>query len=137
MSVPELEEYIDDEKFKFLVVETFELKCYGFNLKNTDQQATAKQIIQDVNTFIVNGWKIARQIAKWIHGYDARINFMDEQCSHNNNEEYNSEEDVNNNENKDFEYEEDDEGKHDAEVEELRKYKRMRTCLRRRKKAME
>jgi hypothetical protein len=33
MSVPELEKYIDDEKFKFLVVETFELKCCGFNLK--------------------------------------------------------------------------------------------------------
>jgi hypothetical protein len=33
MSVPELEKYIDDEKFKFLVVKSFELKCYGFNLK--------------------------------------------------------------------------------------------------------
>jgi hypothetical protein len=33
MSVPKLEKYIDDEKFKFLVVETFELKCYGINLK--------------------------------------------------------------------------------------------------------
>jgi hypothetical protein len=26
-----LEKYFDDEKFKFLIVETFELKCYGFN----------------------------------------------------------------------------------------------------------
>jgi hypothetical protein len=33
MSVPKFEKYIDDEKFEFLVVETFELKCYGFNLK--------------------------------------------------------------------------------------------------------
>jgi hypothetical protein len=48
-----------------------------------------------VNNFIVNGWKVARQIPKWIHGYDAWINFMDEQFSHNNNEEYNSKEDVN------------------------------------------
>ncbi len=103
-----------------MVVETFKLKSYGINLKNTDQRATAKQIIQDVNNFIVNGWKVAMQIPKWIYGYDAWINFMDEQCSHINNGEYNSEqEDINNNENKDFEYEEDDEGKHDAEVEEI------------------
>jgi hypothetical protein len=87
--------------------------------KNTDQRTTAKQIIQDVNNFIVNGWKVARRIPKWIHGYDAWINFMDEKCSHNNNEEYNSKEDVNNDENKDFEYEEDDEGKHDEEVEKI------------------
>jgi hypothetical protein len=33
MSVPKSEKYIDDKKYDFLVVETFELKCYGFNLK--------------------------------------------------------------------------------------------------------
>jgi hypothetical protein len=55
MSVPKLEKYINDEEFKFLVVKTFELECYGFNFKRTDQQATAKKIIQDVNSFIVNG----------------------------------------------------------------------------------
>ena len=80
---------------------------------------TAKQIIQDVNNFIVNGWKVARQIPKWIHGYDAWINFLDEQCSHNNNEEYKSKKDFNNDKNKDFEYQEEDEGKHDAKVEEI------------------
>jgi hypothetical protein len=47
---------------KFLVVESFKMKCYGFNLKNTDQRAAANQIIQDVNNFIFNGWKVARQI---------------------------------------------------------------------------
>ncbi len=119
MSVPELEKYIDNEKFKFLVVESFELRCYGFNLKNTDQQAAANQIIQDVNNFIVNGWKVARQIPKWIHGYDAWINFMKENWSHNSILEYNSKEDVNDDENKDFEYAEDDEGKRYEEVEEI------------------
>ncbi len=64
MSVPELEKYIDDEKFKFLVVESFKMKCYEFNLKNTDQWAAANQIIQDVNNLIFNGWKVARQIPK-------------------------------------------------------------------------
>jgi len=62
MSVPKLEKYIDNENFKFLVVKSFEMKCYGFNLKNIDQQAAANQIIQDVNNFIFNGWKVARQI---------------------------------------------------------------------------
>ncbi len=46
----------------FLVVETFDLKCYGFDLKCEDQRVTAKKIIQDVNSFIVNGWKVARDI---------------------------------------------------------------------------
>ena len=108
MSVPKLKKYIDDEKFKFLVVESFEMKCYGFNLKNTDQRAAANQIIQDVNNFIFNGWKVARQIPKWIHGFDAFINFMDEKWNHNSNLEYNSKEHVNDDDNKNFEYEVDD-----------------------------
>jgi hypothetical protein len=119
MSVPESEKYIDDEKFKFLVVETFELKCYGFNLKNTDQQTTAKQIIKVVNNFIVNLGKLQgrfpNEFMVMMHGFTSWM----KKCSHNNNEEYNSEEDINNDENKDFEYEEDDEGKHDEKVEKI------------------
>ncbi len=95
MSVPELEKYIDDEKFKFLVVESFEMKCYGFNLKNTDQRAATNQIIQDVKNSIFHGWKVARQIPKWIHGYDSFIKFMDKNWNHDSKFEYNSKEDVN------------------------------------------
>ncbi len=47
-----MEKYFHDEKFEFLVVKTFDIGCYGFNLKCADQSATAKKIIQDVNSFI-------------------------------------------------------------------------------------
>jgi hypothetical protein len=52
-----------------LVVKTFDEKCYGFNLKYANECATAKKILQDVNNFIVNGWKVAKHILKWIHSY--------------------------------------------------------------------
>ncbi len=53
-----MKKYFHDEKFEFLVVKTFDMGCYGFNSKHTDQGATAKKIIQHVNSFIVNGWKL-------------------------------------------------------------------------------
>jgi hypothetical protein len=62
MSVLDMDNFFHNEQFGFLVVETFDLKCYGFNLKREDQRVTAKKIIQDVNSFIVNGWKVARDI---------------------------------------------------------------------------
>ncbi len=90
-----------------------------------------------MNNFIVNGWKVARQIPKWIHGYDAFIDFMENKWSHNNNLEYNFKEDVNDDENKDFKYAEDDEGKHDEEEEEIEEEQEDEACLRKRKKVME
>ena len=64
MSVKELEQYYNEENFGYLVVKTFDKKCYGFNLKHANECATAKKIIQDVNNFIVYGWKVARHIQK-------------------------------------------------------------------------
>ncbi len=47
-----MKKYFYDEKFEFLVVKTFDMGCYGFNLKCADQCATAKKIIQDVNSMM-------------------------------------------------------------------------------------
>ncbi len=38
-----MEIFFHDEKFEFLVVETIDMRCYGFNLKQADQRATAKE----------------------------------------------------------------------------------------------
>jgi hypothetical protein len=59
MRVLDMDKLFHNEKFEFLVVETFDMRCYGFNSKHAIQCATAKKIIQDVNSFIVNGWKAA------------------------------------------------------------------------------
>ena len=73
--------YYHKEKFGFLVVKTFDERCYRFNLKHTDECATAKIIVQDVNNFIVNGWKVAHKISKWIHSYNSWNDFINENCS--------------------------------------------------------
>ena len=96
-----MDNFFHNEQFGFLVVETFDLKCYGFNLKHEDQRVTAKTIIQDVNSFIVNGWKVAWHILKWIHSYNAWNDCMHAQCSGKKSEENHYEEDDNNNDNKD------------------------------------
>ncbi len=59
-----MEQYYDEQNFGYLVVKTFNKKCYGFNLKCANECATAMEIIQDVNNFIVDGWKVARHIPK-------------------------------------------------------------------------
>ncbi len=76
-----MEQYHHEENFGYLVVETLDKKCYGFNLKCTNEYATAKEIIQDLNNFIVNGWKVTRHIPKWIHSYKSWNDFSNENCS--------------------------------------------------------
>ena len=51
-----MDNYFYNEKFEFLVVESFENRCYGFNLNRAAQHDTGKNIIQDLNNFIVNGY---------------------------------------------------------------------------------
>ncbi len=109
-----MDKLIHDVKFEFLVVETFDMRCYGFNSEHAVQCAIAKKIIQDVNSFIVNGWKVARQIPKWILHYDAWNDFTYEKCSGIKSEENYSKKDT---DNKDFEYEEEEEGEDDKKLE--------------------
>jgi hypothetical protein len=87
-----MEKYFHDEKFKFFVVKTFDMGCYRFNLKCTDQCATARKIIQDVNTFIVYGRKVTQHITKWIHSCNAWNDFMNAKCNRENREENHYEE---------------------------------------------
>jgi hypothetical protein len=81
MSVNKIEQYYNEESFGCLVVKTFDKKYYGFISKCANECATAKIIIQDVNNFIVNGWKVARHILKWIHNYKTWNDFINENCS--------------------------------------------------------
>jgi hypothetical protein len=53
-----MEQFYHEENFGDLVVKTLDKKYYGFNLKCANECATAKKIIQDVNNFTVNGWKL-------------------------------------------------------------------------------
>ncbi len=42
MSFNDLKTYFHEKNYGFLVVQAFNEKCYGFNLKRTDEFATAK-----------------------------------------------------------------------------------------------
>jgi hypothetical protein len=46
MSVNNTEKYYHEENFGFLIVETFNKRCFGFNLKRADEHATVKKIIR-------------------------------------------------------------------------------------------
>ncbi len=59
MTVVNMDNYFYNEKFEFLVVESFENRCYGFNSNRVAQHDTGKKNFHDLNNFIVNGWKIA------------------------------------------------------------------------------
>ncbi len=67
-----MDNYFYNEKFDFLVVESFENRCYGFNLNRTAQHDTGKKIIQDLNNFIVNGpWRFGDHVSlntRWQFG---------------------------------------------------------------------
>ncbi len=52
MSILDMDKLYHNEEFEFLVVATFDMRCYGFNSKHAVQCATAKKIIQDVNILV-------------------------------------------------------------------------------------
>ncbi len=67
-----MDNYFYNEKFEFLVVESFENRCYGFNLNRAAQHDTGKKIIQDLNNFIVHGyWRFGNHVSlntRWQFG---------------------------------------------------------------------
>jgi len=81
MRVDEMDTYMNEENYNYLLVETFNIKYFGFNLSDDTEYETARQIIQDQNNFIVNGWKVSRILPEWINGYDKWNAFMDEKSN--------------------------------------------------------
>jgi hypothetical protein len=97
MRLPELKEYIEEEKFNYFIVESCELKSFGFNLKKKHQREAVYQILQDANIFFFNGWKVARQIPKWVNSFDEFLKFMEDNWDIDDKYEYHSENDMNDN----------------------------------------
>jgi len=78
MSVDEMDTYMNEENYNYLLVETFNIKYFGFNLSDDTEYETARQIIQNQNNFIINGWKVSRTLPEWMDGYEKWNAFMDE-----------------------------------------------------------
>ena len=119
MRLPELTKYIEDEKFNYFIVESCELKCFGFNLKKKHQREAVDQLIQDANIFAFTGWKVARQIPKWVNGFDEFLKFTEDNWNLEEKYEYHSENDINDNVEKksDDEIDDDDVQVYDDDVD--------------------
>lgn len=119
MRLPELTKYIEDEKFNYFIVESCELKCFGFNLKKKHQHEAVDQLIQDANIFAINGWKVARRIPKWVNGFDEFLKFTEDNWNLEEKYEYHSENDINDNVEKksDDEIDDDDVQVYDDDVD--------------------
>ncbi len=81
MTVSNLETYFCEENYNFLIVQVFHKECYGFDLGNTEEHVTARQIILDKNIFIYTGWKVARKLANWIRNNNEWTEFLNEKKS--------------------------------------------------------
>jgi hypothetical protein len=91
------------------------LKCFGFNLKNKHQREAVNQLIQDASIFTINGWKISRQIPKWVNGFDAFLQFMEDNWNLADKYEYDFEKDINNDDKNNVEDEVDKNGEDEME----------------------
>jgi hypothetical protein len=47
-----MEQYYHEKEFGYMVVKTFNKKCYGLKIKCANECATAKKFIQDENNFL-------------------------------------------------------------------------------------
>ncbi len=81
MTVSNLETCFCEENYKFLIVQVFHKECYGFDLGNPEEHATARQIILDKNNFICTGWKVARKLANWIRNNNEWTEFLNKKKS--------------------------------------------------------
>ncbi len=81
ITISNLETNFHEEKCKFLIVQVFHKEYYGFNLGNTEEHATARQIILGKNNFIYTGWKVARKLANWICNINEWTEFLNEKKS--------------------------------------------------------
>jgi hypothetical protein len=78
----EILKFVEDEQFKFLVLESIDDNYYGFNLKNKLERKTAKEIVLGNWTVVVNadeyiiGWKMAKKLPSWVNNAVAWEGFV-------------------------------------------------------------
>ncbi len=69
----EILKFVEDEQFKYLVLESIYDKYYGFNLKMKLERKTAKEIVLSNWTVLVNadefviGWKVVKELPSWVN----------------------------------------------------------------------
>ncbi len=74
--------FVEDEQFKYLVLESINDKYYGFNLKMKLERKTAKvfvsgnwMVLVNVDEFVI-GWKEAKELPSWVNDTVALEGFV-------------------------------------------------------------
>jgi hypothetical protein len=78
----EILKFVEDEQFKYLVLESVNDNYYGFNLKNKLARKTSKEIVLgnwmvlvDADEYVI-GWKVAKNIPSWVNNAIAWKGFV-------------------------------------------------------------
>ena len=71
-------EYMNNENYKYLVIEASHGDYYGFNLKITIEQKYAMKIVSPNKSddFLVVGWKVVKKLPSWVCNANSWIDFM-------------------------------------------------------------
>ena len=65
----DLNQFIQVDNFKCLIVEATNESYYGFNLSNDVEKAAAIQVVSDKHNFTVGGWSIGKVIPNWVKSF--------------------------------------------------------------------
>jgi hypothetical protein len=75
-TVVDIIKFTEEDEMKYLIVEHFSGKYFGFNLRESDERTSAISIGQDKDEFMVMGWKVAKVISTWVLGFVDWNNLM-------------------------------------------------------------
>ena len=70
MTKNDINQFIQEDKLKCLIVEATNESAYGFNLSIDVEEAAAIQVVMDKDDFTVVGWSIGKIIPNWVKSFD-------------------------------------------------------------------
>jgi hypothetical protein len=70
LTTDDINQFIQEDKLKCLIVEATNECCYGFNLSNDVEKAAAIQVLKDKDDFAVVGWNIGKTIPNWVKSFE-------------------------------------------------------------------
>ena len=66
----DINKFIQEDNFKYLIVEAINERAYGLNLSNDVEKAASIQVVNDKDNFTVVGWSIGDNIPNWVKSFD-------------------------------------------------------------------
>ncbi len=70
MTIDDINQFIQEDNLKCLIVEATNECCYGYNLSNDVEKAAAVQVVSDKHDFTVGGWSIGKVIPNWVTSFE-------------------------------------------------------------------